>query len=117
MKSPDIEFIELIYDDMHLLSNILLLRFLNRHVCILQILKGSCFMCHRLSIRSVDALVFTKKLELLDQGLFAAISDLNELVCNLTLEIQDDSEREGVITEKVQQFVEQCIKGLYRHHF
>ncbi|XP_033736783.1 DNA-directed RNA polymerase I subunit RPA1-like [Pecten maximus] len=67
-----------------------------------QILRGSCFSCHRLTVASLSAILFVKKMDLLNHGLLAAAGELEEFVANQAEELGRNAAAEEVINSNIE---------------
>ncbi|XP_069127871.1 DNA-directed RNA polymerase I subunit RPA1-like [Argopecten irradians] len=67
-----------------------------------QILRGSCFNCHRMAVSSLPSILFVKKMDLINKGLLAAAGELEEFVANQSEELGTNAAAEEVINRNIQ---------------
>ncbi|KAJ8306316.1 hypothetical protein KUTeg_016861 [Tegillarca granosa] len=66
-----------------------------------KILRGTCFLCHRLMVPTISAHVFIKKMDLLDHGLIPSVGQLDEFAKNLLQETSQNAETEESIIQQI----------------
>ncbi|XP_021350780.1 DNA-directed RNA polymerase I subunit RPA1-like [Mizuhopecten yessoensis] len=71
-----------------------------------QVLRGSCFNCHRLTVSTLSTILFVKKMDLLNHGLLAAAGDLEDFVANQTEQFGKNAAAEEVINSNIETKVE-----------
>ncbi|XP_060077390.1 DNA-directed RNA polymerase I subunit RPA1-like [Ylistrum balloti] len=74
-----------------------------------QILRGSCFSCHRLAVSTLSTIAFVKKMDLLNHGLLAAAGELEDFIANQTEEFGKNTAALEVITKNIERKVEMWL--------
>lgn len=74
----------------------------------LQLLKGSCFVCHRLRLQPGKAYLFTKQLEALQHGLLSVVEEMQELYNSLLV---NNGDKENAIIEVLHEQLDQSLRN------
>lgn len=80
-----------------------------------QLLKGTCFDCHRLAVHSLKSAVLVQKFRLLEHGLISSVADVDEFAIHFTSEYGNDAEEK--ILEQLNEIVLSKINNTIKEDF
>ena len=80
---------------------------------IFQLLRGTCFNCHRISVVRHRHLLTIKQFELLEHGLVSEVESLRDIYNGIVAEFGQDAEVEAMVERELNNLIKQTVQGRF----